>query len=120
MISEPGRKYNLCFVFSIEHPGGEDNYGLIVDYSCYEGNGPVFTEKAGIGYLVPQEDVRRIGSQYNASLTSVGGWTRYRASVVLCTIGPTDGRTEIKATGRLASSQGLELKKGEMFFSQTG
>ena len=119
-ITEPGRKYNLCLSFRIEHPGGEDDFGLIADYTCIMSGRTVISEKAAIGHTVPPEQVRRIGTQYNVSLTSVGGWTRYRATVVLCGTDQAEERAEIRASGRLTASSGVEIEKAVVFFSGAG
>ncbi|MBN2586468.1 MAG: hypothetical protein JXR55_04170 [Candidatus Fermentibacteraceae bacterium] len=120
LIAEPGRKYNLGFEFHIEHPGAEDDFGLVADYACLAGDGPQTVEKAGIGNLSQSDQCRRIMSSYNVSLTSIAGWSKYRATVVICTAGPFSDRTEIKAIGKVIASPGVELKRGLIFFSRQG
>ena len=116
-VAEPGRKYNLCFEFRIEYPGGDDDYQLVADYECQAGNDILIREKAGIGYLSSLEKSSQINSQYNCNLTAVLGWNKYKATVILCSMGPFDEMCEVRASGRIAASPETLLKKGEIFFS---
>ena len=116
-VAEPGRRYNLCLKFTIEHHGGEDNYGLVVDYSCHAGGKILVSERAGIGDEIPPERDRNISTQYNTDLTAIGGWSKYRATIVLCSAGPFEERCEMRATGMTDISQKASLKKGLIFFS---
>jgi len=116
-VAEPGRKYNLCFSFRIEYPGGEDNYQLVADYECRAGANIQVRERAGVGNLTSLEIDRLVTTQYNCDLTAVLGWNKYRATVILCSVGPFDEMCEIQASGRIAASPETLLKKGEIFFS---
>lgn len=118
LIAEPERKYNLCFQFQIQHPGGEDHFGMIVDYTCSANNEPLVAERAGIGNLIHANQARKVMSSYNVSLTSVGGWSKYRATVVLCSAGPFSNGMEIKATGKITAAPEVELTRGLLFFSR--
>lgn len=117
LIAEPKKKYNLCLEFQIEHPGGEDHFGIMADYSCCANNEPLVVEKACIGNLISSDNCRKIMSSYNVSLTSIGGFSKYRATVVLCSGGPFSNGVEVKATGKITALPGIELKRGVLFFS---
>jgi hypothetical protein len=116
-VTEPGRKYNLCLKFRIEYPGGDESYGLVADYRFHAGSEVLITERAGIGDLISPDTDRRIGTQYNCDLTSVMGWNKYRATIVLCSVGPFDERFEISAAGRVVTSPKTSLKKCVIFIS---
>ena len=116
-VAEPGRKYSLCFRFRIEYPGGDEDYQLVADYECQAGTDIPFRERAGVGNLSALATGRLIRTQYNCDLTAVLGWNRYRATVVLCSVGPFDEMRDIRASGRIAASPETLLKKGEIFFS---
>ena len=116
-VTEPGKRYNLCFSFSIEYPGGEDDYGLEVNYSCHAGSNTVVDEKAGIGHSILSESAKRISSLYNCDLTAFGGWNKYRATVILFSTGPFTEHLELRAAGSIAASSDTSLKKGVIFIS---
>lgn len=116
-VAEPGRKYNLCFKFRIEYPGGDEDYQLVADYECQAGMDIKVRERAGVGNLTSLEINRLINTQYNCDLTAVLGWNKYRATVVLCSVGPFDEMYEIRASGRITAAPETVLKKGEIFLS---
>lgn len=116
-VAEPGKKYNLCFKFKIEYPGGDDDYQLVADYMCQAGMDVLVNEKAGVGNLSSLETNRLINTQYNCDLTAILGWNKYRATIVLCSVGPFDEMCEIRTSGRIAASHETLLKKGEIFLS---
>ena len=116
-VTRPGRRYNLCFQFQIEYPGGEDDYQLIADYECLSGKHILLSERAGIGYLSSLGIDRLIMAQHNCSLTSVGGRSKYKATVVLCSVGPFDEAYEIRASGRIIAAPETMLKKGRIFLA---
>lgn len=116
-VASPGRKYNLCLKFQIEYPGGEDDYQLVADYECLSGKHIPFKERAGIGCLSTYDTDRLVMSQYNCDLTSAGGHSKYKATVVLCSVGPFDEPCEIRAYGRIIASPETTLTKGKVFLS---
>ena len=120
LMAEPDRKYNLCFEFKIRHSGGEDHFGLLVDYVCSTGDEDSVAEKAGIGNLITSDAVRKIVTAYNVSLTSIGGRSKYRAKVIICSVGPFSNRREIAARGSVSGSSETELDTGKIFFSRQG
>lgn len=116
-VAEPGKRYNLCFKYMIEYPGGDEDYQLVADYECQAGKDTLVRERAGVGSLSTLDSGRLIRTQYNCDLTAVLGWNKYRATVVLCSIGPFDEMCELRASGRIEASPKTLLKKGEIFLS---
>ena len=68
-----GRRYRLLVRFDVAFQGGEDEYGLVVDYSCTAGGSMISRERAGTGNVVPPERDRFIGSQQMSSFSSTPG-----------------------------------------------
>lgn len=119
-VVEPGMKCNLCLEFKIQYYGGEDDYGIAVEYDLRAGGELLSSERAGVGNVTPPESDRRIGTQYRTSLTAVLGKNSYRATVVVCSIGPFEQRREINATGTVHTAAGTLLQKGIVFLSVEG
>jgi hypothetical protein len=113
----PGRKYRLFVRFDAAFEGGEDEYGLVVDYSCTAGGSVVSRERAGTGNIVPPERDRFIGSQQMSSFTSTPGSCRHRATISLAAVGPFEEGTEVIAGGTVVMSQGAVLTYCRVFFA---
>jgi len=115
--ARPGRKYRLFVRFDLAFRGGEDEYGLVVDYQCTAGGSAVSRERAGVGSIVPPERDRFIGSQQMSSFTSTPGSCRHRATVALTSVGPFEEVTEVIAGGTVLLSRGAVLSNCTAYFA---
>ncbi|MFO7626175.1 MAG: hypothetical protein R6V62_02810 [Candidatus Fermentibacteraceae bacterium] len=116
-MAGPGRKYRLFVRFDVAFQGGEDEYGLVVDYSCTAGGSVVTRERAGTGSIVPPERDRFIGSLQMSSFTSTPGGCRHRATIALTAVGPFEESTEVIAGGTVVMAQGAVLSNCRAFFA---
>ncbi len=116
-LAVPRKKYRLFVRFDVSFQGGEDEYGLVVDYSCIAGGSMVFRERAGTGNIVPPERDRFIGSQQMSSFTSTPGSCRHRATITLTRVGPFEENTEVTAGGTVVISTGAVLSNCQVFFA---
>lgn len=112
-----GRRYRLLVRFDVAFQGGEDEYGLVVDYSCTAGGSMISRERAGTGNVVPPERDRFIGSQQMSSFSSTPGGCRHRATIVLTSVGPFEEGTEVITGGIIVLSQGAVLSNCRVFFA---
>lgn len=115
--AEPGKRYRLLVRFDVAFQGGEDEYGLVVAYSCTAGGTIVSRERAGTGNVVPPERDRFIGSQQMSSFSSNPDGCRHRATIALTTAGPFEEGTEVIAGGTVLISQGAVLSNCRVFFA---
>ncbi len=116
-VPKPGRKHRLCLRFDIRFQGGEDEYGLVVEYTCMASGVILVRERAGIGNVQPPVRDRSIGSMSMSSFSSTLGMCRHRATIVLTGVGPFDEHTEVTAGGTVLLSEGARLEKCEVFFA---
>ena len=113
----PGKRYRLLVRFDVAFQGGEDEYGLVVDYSCTSGGTVVSRERAGTGNTVPPERDRFIGSQQMSSFASTPDGCRHRATITLTAVGPFEESTEVIAGGTVIMSQGAVLSNCRVCFA---
>ena len=116
-LAMPGKKYRLFVRFDVAFQGGEDEYGLVVDYSCAAGGSVVSRERAGVGNIVPPERDRFIGIQRMSSFTSTPGSCRHRATVTLTRVGPFEESIEVTAGGSVVVSAGAVLSNCQVYFA---
>lgn len=116
-LVRPGRKYRLFVRFDVAFQGGEDDFGLVVDYFCTAGGSPVSRERAGIGGIVPPHRDRSVGCMRMSSFTSTPRGCRHRATIDLTAAGPFEEGTEVVAGGTVEVSQGAVLSSCRVFFA---
>jgi hypothetical protein len=116
-VPKRGRSYRLCLRFDVNFTGIEDDYGIVVDYSCTGPDGLHVHERVGTGNIQPPARDRFINIQRNSSFSSTPGNSRHRATVDLASLGPFDESTEIVASGTLLLSSGATLNIAEIFFA---
>lgn len=115
--AQPGKKYRLLVRYDVAFRGGEDEYGLVVDYFCTAAGSVVSRERAGVGRIVPPQRDRCIGSQQMSSFTATPGGCRHRATISLASVGPFEEATEVIAGGTVLLSQGSVLSDCKAFFA---
>ncbi len=114
-LARQGRKYRLCMRYEVVFEGGEDDFGLVVDYRCTTPQGEI-RERAGVGSVTPPERDRYVGSSYKNSYTGVMGNSRQKATFILATVGPFPGPAELVAEGVVHVSSGANLVNGTVYF----
>jgi hypothetical protein len=116
MMAQQGRKHRLCVRYEVKYQGSEDDFGLVVDYSCRTPEGEI-RERVGAGHQVPPERDRYIGISYSNSYSAVMGNCTQKSTFVLATLGPFRHPFELEATGTVQVSAGTSLVHAEVYFA---
>jgi hypothetical protein len=117
MTAEEGRSYRLCVAFEVSYEGGEDDYGLAVDYRLDAGGVTVSRERAGVGAVFPPGSDRRISCLYMSSYSSMRGSSTRKAVIALAKAGPFPHPAELSATGTIHVAGNCTLQRADVFFS---
>lgn len=118
LICEQGRRYSLCITYEVTYSGSEDDYGILVEYSCLAGGEELVSEAAGAGDRLLKDGTRHIRTLYRCSHTAVLGNCRSSATAMLCTAGPFDHSTEVTVSGRVTAAPGTSLVRSEVYFAR--